>query len=146
MVAGLEAVHCRANDALEVVHRRRFDALRSEPIDREVLAMAGLRIKRQDLLVQPLTQYPQVVRAGRPKSQQLTDRLPMAAALATIEFVIGQRIDRGSQLHPQPSRRVGVKFLRALGKSAMNLHEFELGGKPQPTFVGHARQQGDLFG
>ncbi len=33
-----------------------------------------------------------------------------------------------------------------LGKPAVNLHEFELGGKSQPTSVGHAGQQSHFVG
>jgi hypothetical protein len=150
MVAGFEAVHGRADDPLEVVHRGRLNALRAAPVDRPVQTVAGLRIERQDLLVQPLTEHFEVVSSGRPKSKKAADRMPMPASLAPIEFVIGQQLDPGPQLHPQPARRVGIDLLMTLGKPAVQLHELQLNGKPQatsqPTFVGHTGQQGQFIG
>ncbi len=46
VVASFEAVHCRADDSMEVVHRRRLEALCAAPVDGAVQSVAGLRIER----------------------------------------------------------------------------------------------------
>jgi hypothetical protein len=123
-----------------------LDPLHSEPIHREVLAMAGLRIKRQDLLVQPPTPYLQVVPGGRPEAEIPANRPLMSLPLATIRFVRAPKLHGSVKLSRQPLRRRWIDLLMALRKPAVQLHELQLDGKPQPAFVGHARQQGQFIG
>src|ERR1022692_3121025 len=116
MVVGFEAVHCRADDSMQVVHRGRLETLRPTPIECLIRSMVGLRIERQYLLVQPLTEQPEIGPGGRPKPEKAADRLPMPASLATVEFVSGQHSDWSPHLRPYPLRCVRIDPLMPLGK------------------------------
>ena len=134
-------MHRRADHPFEMVKRRRFDALCTTPVERNVAPVAGLRVERQYFVAQPLTKLLQVSAGCWAKTKESADSSSMPLPLATAKFVRGKRFSRRTELRGKPMHRIWIDLIETFRKSAVLLHELELSRETELPFVRHACHQ-----
>jgi hypothetical protein len=121
----LETMNCRADDAIKVIERRRFKVLRLAPFQREIAAVAGLRIERQNIVGQPIAQALTVAARRGTDSQYPTNGTALPASLAAIEFEGYETIGGtpATDLSREPIKHGRINLIMTFWKAAVDFHE-----------------------